>query len=89
MPLSFVLGRMEYTGIKCDSKILDDMGKDINSRINEISKNIYDLAGCEFNIGSPKQLGDILFNKLEMPQGKKGKSGNYATDEATLSKLMG
>ena len=87
MPLSFVLGRMEYTGIRCDSNILDDMGKDITSRINDVSKSIYDLAGCEFNIGSPKQLGDILFNKLEMPHGKKGKSGNYATDEATLSKL--
>ena len=87
MPLSFVLGRMEYTGIRCDSNILDDMGKDISSRIDDISKSIYDLAGCEFNIGSPKQLGDVLFNKLEMPHGKKGKSGNYATDEATLSKL--
>ena len=87
MPLSFVLGRMEYTGIRCDSNILDDMGKDITSRINDVSKSIYDLAGCELNLGSPKQLGDILFNKLEMPHGKKGKSGNYATDEATLSKL--
>ena len=89
MPLSFVLGRMEYEGIRCDSKILDKMGEDIQSRINDVSKSIYDLAGCEFNIASPKQLGDILFNKLEMPHGKKGKSGNYATDEATLSKLRG
>ena len=87
MPLTYVLGRMEYTGIKCDKNILDDMGKDILTRINDVSKDIYNLSGCEFNISSPKQLGDILFNKLELPHGKKGKSGNYATDEATLSKL--
>ncbi len=89
MPLVYVLGRMEYVGIRCDSNILDDMGKDILKRVNEVSKSIYDLADCEFNISSPKQLGDVLFNKLEMPHGKKGKSGNYATDEATLSKLSG
>ena len=89
MPLTYVLGRMEYTGIKCDKNILDDMGKDILTRINDVSKDIYNLSGCEFNISSPKQLGDILFNKLELPHGKKGKSGNYATDEATLAKLSG
>ena len=89
MPLTYVLGRMEYTGIRCDKNILDDMGKDILARINDVSRDIYNLAGCEFNISSPKQLGDILFNKLELPHGKKGKSGNYATDEATLSKLSG
>ena len=89
MPLTYVLGRMEYTGIKCDKNILNDMGKDILSRIDDVSKDIYNLSGCEFNISSPKQLGDILFNKLELPHGKKGKSGNYATDEATLAKLSG
>ena len=88
MPLTFVLGRMEYNGIRCDSKILDNMGKDIEARIVDIKNSIYDLAGIEFNISSPKQLGDVLFNKLNMPHGKKGKSGNYATDEATLSKLI-
>ena len=89
MPLTYVLGRMEYTGIKCDKNILNDMGKDILSRIDDVSRDIYNLSGCEFNISSPKQLGDILFNKLELPHGKKGKSGNYATDEATLTKLSG
>ena len=89
IPLSFVLGRMEYTGIRCDVDILDDMGKDIQTRIKDVSKSIYDLAGYEFNISSPKQLGDVLFNKLELPHGKKGKSGNYVTDENTLSKLNG
>lgn len=88
LPLAIVLGKMEYVGINCDVKVLEEMGNDINKRINDISKNIYDLCGCEFNISSPKQLGTILFEKLELPHGKKGKSGNYTTDEATLSKLI-
>lgn len=88
MPLAFVLGDMEYTGIKCDVDVLRAMGDDIQKRIEEISQNIYDLCGCEFNISSPKQLGNVLFDKLGFPHGKKGKSGNYATDEATLSKLI-
>ena len=88
LPLAIVLGKMEYAGINCDVKVLEKMGNDINKRINDISKNVYDLCGCEFNISSPKQLGTILFEKLELPHGKKGKSGNYTTDEATLSKLI-
>lgn len=88
-PLSNVLGRMEFEGIKCDIDVLNVMGNDITNRINEISQSVYDLSGCEFNIASPKQLGEVLFDKLELPRGKKGKSGNYATDEATLSKLKG
>lgn len=87
MPLTFVLGKMEYNGIRCDVNVLDTMGNDIQRRICEISSSIYDLSGCEFNISSPKQLGEVLFDKLKIPHGKKGKSGNYATDEATLSKL--
>ena len=88
LPLSFVLGRMEYTGIKCDSSVLDKMGLDIRSKVSEIQNSIYDLAGNVFNISSPKQLGEVLFDKIGLPHGKKGKSGNYSTDEATLSKLI-
>ena len=88
LPLSFVLGRMEYTGIKCDSSVLDKMGLDIRSKVSEIQNSIYDLAGNVFNISSPKQLGEVLFDKLGLPHGKKGKSGNYSTDETTLSKLI-
>ena len=88
LPLSNVLGKMEYEGIKCDSEVLDLMGKDISSRIEEVSKIIFDYCGEEFNISSPKQLGEILFDKLKLPHGKKNKSG-YSTDEATLSKLIG
>ena len=89
MPLAIVLGKMEYVGIKCDRKVLDDMGVDIQKRISFVSKSIYDLCGKEFNIGSPKQLGNVLFDDIKLPHGKKGKSGNYATDEATLTKLSG
>lgn len=88
LSLAITLGKMEYHGIKCDANILDEMGTDITQRINDISKSIYDLCGREFNISSPKQLGSILFEKLELPHGKKGKSGNYSTDESTLSKLI-
>lgn len=87
LPLAFVLGNMEYTGIKCDSSVLDKMGEDIQNKVDEVTKSIYDLCGVVFNIGSPKQLGEVLFDKLKLPHGKKGKSGNYSTDEATLLKL--
>lgn len=86
-PLSFVLGKMEYEGVRCDSSVLDIMGQDILRRIDEVSKIIYDYCGEEFNISSPKQLGSILFEKLKLPHGKKKKTG-YSTDEATLSKLI-
>lgn len=87
LPLSTVLGKMEYSGIKCDVSVLEEMGKEINGRIKELSEEIYTLCGEEFNISSPIQLGNILFEKLALPHGKKNKRG-YSTDEATLSKLV-
>ena len=86
LPLSIVLAKMELEGICCDKKILDDMGEDIQERIQVLEKNIYSYSGVEFNISSPKQLGEVLFDKLSLPHGKKNKQG-YSTDEATLSKL--
>ena len=86
LPLTSVLAKMEYTGIICDKKVLEDMGKDINTNLDIISKDIYNIAGCEFNINSPKQLGNILFEKLELPYPKKNKS-SYSTDASILSKL--
>ena len=88
LPLSNVLAKMEINGIYCDSNILDEMGEEIKERVNIITKEIYEISGVEFNISSPKQLGEILFEKLELPHGKKNKNGNYSTDEATLSKLI-
>ena len=88
LPLALILGKMEYNGIRCDASILDKMGEDIQNRVNTITKDIYNLCGCEFNIGSPKQLGEVLFDKLGLPHSKKRKSGNYSTDETTLLKLV-
>lgn len=86
LPLSTVLGKMEYEGVYIDKNILDLMKKDIQKQIKEVSSSIYDYCGEEFNISSPKQLGEILFEKMQLPHGKKNKNG-YSTDEATLSKL--
>ena len=87
LPLSTVLAKMELNGIRIDKPILEDMKTDINAKLTEISKKIYDIAGCEFNIASPKQLGEILFEKLNLPHAKKNKTG-YVTDANTLGKLI-
>ncbi len=86
MPLGIVLGDMEYDGIKVDKKTLEEMGKEIEKKVEVLTKEIYDLAGEEFNISSPQQLGEILFEKLELPHGKKGKTG-YSTAVDVLNKL--
>ena len=87
LPLSSVLAKMELNGISVDSKILEDMKVEIKNQIDSISEEIYKQAGTTFNISSPKQLGEILFEKLNLPHGKKNKTG-YVTDANTLSKLI-
>lgn len=86
MPLSNVLGNMEYNGINVDKQILIDMGEEIKIKIELVSGTIYNYAGTEFNISSPSQLGDILFERLGLPHGKKGKTG-YSTAVDVLEKL--
>ena len=71
MPLIYVLADMEYTGIKVDKKVLDDMKEEIGIKIELLKKDIFNMAGGEFNLNSPKQLGDILFDKLGVPSNKK------------------
>ncbi len=88
MPLSVVLADMEYTGVKIDSATLVNMGEEIKEKLVILSNEIYGLADCEFNISSPQQLGNILFEKLGLPHFKKTKSG-YSTDAAVLNKLKG
>ena len=88
MPLTEVLANMEYEGIRCDSTILKSMEEEMSVKIDGLEKEIYDLAGEEFNINSPKQLGVILFEKLELPHAKKTKTG-YKTDVKILNKLVG
>ena len=87
MPLISVLASMEYNGVRCDKEILDKMSIELEDRINSLEKEIYELAGEEFNISSPKQLGVILFEKLELPFAKKTKTG-YKTDVNILNKLV-
>lgn len=87
MPLSLVLGDMEYTGITIDKDKLIKMGDEINNKVKLLSSEIYSLAGCEFNISSPSQLGEVLFEKLGLKHGKKGKTG-YSTSVEVLEKLV-
>ncbi|MBO5096132.1 MAG: DNA polymerase I [Bacilli bacterium] len=88
MPLSTVLGDMEYDGVYVDKNILNELKDEFLIKLELISKDIYNMAGCEFNISSPSQLGDILFEKLGLPHGKKGKTG-YSTAVDVLNKLKG
>ena len=86
MPLVFTLADMEHTGIAIDAVNLKEYGEKLAVRIKELETRIYQEAGEEFNINSPKQLGVILFEKLEMPYGKKTKTG-YSTAADVLDKL--
>ena len=86
MPLVSVLADMEITGIKVDKDVLDEMQKEIEVKIELLENTIYNLAGMQFNISSPKQLGEVLFDKLGLPSGKKNKTG-YSTDVKVLEKL--
>ena len=88
LPLSITLGNMEIEGIRVDKNVLLSMKDDIKVKIDLLTQNIYNLAGCEFNISSPKQLGEVLFDKLHLPYGKKNKTG-YSTDVNVLNKLKG
>ena len=86
MSLVKVLADMEMTGIKVEREVLDTIGSEIEVKIELLEQKIYNLAGMEFNINSPKQLGEILFDKLELAKGKKNKTG-YKTDVKVLEKL--
>ncbi len=86
MPLAKVLANMEIEGIRVDKKVLEEMGTEIKIKLEIITRDIYNYAGEEFNLNSPKQLGEILFDKLKLPGAKKNKKG-YATDIDVLKKL--
>ncbi|KMK74565.1 DNA polymerase I [Alkalihalobacillus pseudalcaliphilus] len=88
MPLSIILGKMELTGVKVDISQLEKMGEDLEVRLKKYEEEIHSLAGQTFNINSPKQLGEILFEKLELPPIKKTKTG-YSTSADVLEKLAG
>lgn len=86
MPLAPVLAEMEYNGMYVDKEGLIEFGKQLQQRIEEMTKEIHELAGEEFNINSPKQLGEVLFEKLKLTVYKKTKTG-YSTDVEILEKL--
>lgn len=88
MKLSYVLADMEINGVRVDIKELDKMGENITKRIEDLTKEIYTLAGKEFNIQSPKQLGEILFDELQIPYPKKKKT-SYSTAREILDKIVG
>lgn len=88
MPLAFVLYSMEREGIAVKREQLIEYGVRLSEKILLLEKEIYDMAGEEFNINSPKQLGVILFEKLKLPAGKKTKTG-YSTSADVLNKLRG
>ena len=86
IPLALVLGDMELSGFRVSKNRLNEIGEFVLSEINHLEKEIYELCGFEFNIASPKQLGEVLFEKLALAKGKKNKTG-YVTNAETLEKL--
>lgn len=86
LPLCAVLARMEHRGFLVDSKALAAFGQDMAEKITELEQRIYDQAEEPFNINSPKQLGTVLFEKMQLPHGKKTKTG-WSTNADVLEKL--
>jgi len=90
MPLMLILADMEFEGVRIDMETLKDYALVLNKEVDKIEKEIKDIAGLEFNVASPKQLGEVLFDKMELDsKAKKTKSGQYSTSEAVLAKLKG
>ncbi len=86
-PLVPVVAAMERAGVKVDARALQALSEDFAQRIGELEREIDDIVGFEFNPGSPKQLGEILFDRLKLPGGKKGKTGAYGTGADVLEEL--
>lgn len=86
MPLAYILGQMEHQGVKVDAMTLKNIGASLETRIEDLKQAVYDEAGEEFNLNSPKQLGVILFEKMNLPFAKKTKTG-YSTAMDILEKL--
>jgi DNA polymerase-1 len=87
-PLSEIVYEMERSGVKVDRRILDSLSGEFDSKLQALEKEIFKIAGCEFNIASPKQLSDVLFNKMGIDAGKKSKSGGLSTGVEVLELLQ-
>jgi DNA polymerase-1 len=77
---------MEWTGVRIDAKFMQQLSRDLGGKLQELETVIHQLAGGAFNIGSPKQLGEVLFERLQLPRGKKTKTG-WSTDVEVLTRL--
>jgi len=86
-PMVAVIGAMERDGVKVDRDVLKSLSAEFNGQIAELEDRICGEAGCKFTIGSPQQLGDILFNQMGLSGGRKGKSGTWSTDVTELERL--
>jgi DNA polymerase-1 len=86
-PMVAVIGRMERDGVKVDREVLKSLSAEFNIQIAALEEQICGEAGCKFTIGSPQQLGEILFNKMGLSGGRKGKSGTWSTDVTELERL--
>jgi len=86
-PLIPIIAQMEMDGVKVDPAILKTMSADFGKRIADLEGQIHDIAGTQFNIGSPKQIGEILFDQMGLEGSKKTKTGQYSTDVKTLEEL--
>lgn len=86
-PLINVLYEMEYAGVKVDIAQIDAFGTKYAKKITELSEKIFGICNCRFNLNSPTQLGEVLFEKLGLKLGKKGKNGKYSTSADVLEKL--
>ncbi|XID75341.1 DNA polymerase I [Alkanindiges sp. WGS2144] len=87
LPVAQILTHMECCGIKLDTQFLAQLGEEFSGQIELLEKQVIDMAGQSFNVSSPKQLGEILFDKIGIAGGKKTASGQYATGEAVLEKI--
>ena len=87
MPLSEILAEMELVGFKIDTCGILNYGEELKKLAEDLQARIYVYAGEEFNVSSPKQLGEILFDKMGLPKSKKTKTG-YSTDAETLNKMI-
>ncbi|MBX2844705.1 MAG: DNA polymerase I, partial [Saprospiraceae bacterium] len=87
-PLVPVLAKMEQAGVNLDTAFLADYSAELTKEIQQIKLNIFEMAGTQFNLDSPKQMGEILFGRMDIPyKGKKTKTGQFSTNEATLTGL--
>ncbi len=89
MPLTPVLAAMERTGFTIDERVLDELNGQFSGRLTELQDQIFSVSGHPFNLNSPKQLGDVLFNELGLKTGKRKSSGAYSTDAEELERLSG